>query len=88
MKGVELMKLILLILSILSIINPFSIFDSPKTDAVDTVVYEVQKGDTLWNIANQFAGDDVYIRKVIYTIEKDNEINGVLTPGQKLMIRK
>ena len=81
------MKLFLLILSILSIINPFSIFDSPKLDT-NTVMYEVQKGDTLWTIADKFFADDVDIRKVIYTIEQDNEINGVLTPGQKIMIRK
>lgn len=80
------MKLILFILSILSIISP-SFFDSPKLDT-NTVMYEIQKGDTLWNIANQFAGDDVDIRKVIYTIEQDNKIEGVLTPGQKIMIRK
>lgn len=79
------MKLILFILSILSIISPFS--DSPKLDT-DTVMYEVQKGDTLWTIADKFVNDDVDIRKVIYTIEQDNEINGVLTPGQKIIIRK
>lgn len=88
MKGVEPMKLILFILSVISIVTSFSFFDNPKNEAEKAITYEVQKGDTLWNIADKFVGDDVDIRKVIYTIEKDNEINGVLTPGQKLMIRK
>lgn len=81
------MKLILFLMSILSIISPFSFFDSPKLDT-ETVMYEVQKGDTLWTIADKFVGDDVDIRKVVYTIEQDNKIEGVLMPGQKIMIRK
>lgn len=73
-----------------TVISGYNILDEVKTPAqAQTVTYEVQEGDTLWNIAGKHSGNDTDIRRVIYTIEQDNQIkNGALTPGQKIVLRK
>lgn len=57
-------------------------------DYTDTVDYQVQSGDTLWNIVKNecFASDDVAqkydIRDVIALVVSYNNINNGIRPGQ------
>lgn len=55
----------------------------------ETVVYTVEKGDTLWDIAEKTGfGDDIDTRKIVNRIEKLNNINSANTiyPGDVLII--
>lgn len=53
------------------------------------VIYTVQEGDTLWDIAKEHKNPDDDIREIIYEIKEDNpQINKYLQPGQQLKISK
>lgn len=53
------------------------------------MTYEVQEGDTVWDIAGRHSDNRTDVRSVVYAIESDNHIkNGTLTPGQRIIIRK
>lgn len=47
----------------------------------------VSKGDTLWNIAKQYANKNQDIRNKIYEIQELNSINSDLKIGQELIIK-
>ncbi len=79
-----------LVLCIIILVVISSIFSTIGTvDAAsdnNTNIITVQNGDTLWAIAqNHYSGKD--IRRMIYKIEKINNINKcIIYPGQKLTI--
>ena len=48
---------------------------------------QIQPGDTLWNLAEDFGPDDQDIRKVVYSICEYNHISAdSLKPGQTIYI--
>jgi len=47
--------------------------------------WTVSPGDTLWAIASQHRGK-LEIRRYIYEIEKLNDINGQIYPGQRIIL--
>lgn len=50
--------------------------------------YEVEEGDTVWDIASRIATPREDVREIAYDIIKENNIkNAVITPGQVLIIR-
>ena len=56
---------------------------------MQTIVYTVQPGDTLWHIAGEHISDDENIEELLYQIRQDNNIQGAaIQPGQKIIIKK
>ena len=48
---------------------------------------QVEAGDTIWNIACEYAPDDMDVRKVVHDICDINEIQAdQLTAGQKIIV--
>lgn len=60
----------------------------PPVRSIITYRYEVQAGDTLWDIASKIAMPDEDVRELIHRIKVDNAIkNAPIRPGQELVIR-
>lgn len=50
--------------------------------------YDVEEGDTIWDVAQKIARPEEDVRELVRRIEKDNAIeNAVIQPGQELVIR-
>lgn len=66
----------------------FSILSTCKADTPLTKIeYRVQAGDTLWDIAHEYAPKGADIREYIYNIKKDNGLkNSEICPGMLLEI--
>ena len=46
----------------------------------------INSGDTLWTIAEQYMPSDIDIRKAVHIIKNVNEIDSQLQPGQTILI--
>jgi LysM repeat protein len=77
------MSILLFIISV-SIINKFDEISHRKPVTISYELYTVNSGDTLWSVAKQYYNGDP--RKLIYEIEKANDISALITPGQELLI--
>ncbi|MFZ7102751.1 MAG: cell division suppressor protein YneA [Peptococcaceae bacterium] len=53
---------------------------------VEFIQITVKPGDNLWKIADHYDNNKMDLRKLIYQIEKINEINADIYPGQVLDI--
>ena len=64
------------------------LFHSPPEEPYHMETYIVEAGDTAWTIMSENNTADKDIRKLIYYLEQDNDINaGYLQVGQILQIR-
>lgn len=55
--------------------------------AFDGRSYQVQSGDTLWQIASEKYDDSLDLRAVVYEIREANELEGaLLQPGRRLTL--
>ncbi len=84
----------LMLLAIFTFTMMISAFAKPATDGliepakepVKRVVY-VQPGDTLWGIAEQYGTKGMDVRKYIYMIKKENQLEtAALKAGQRLIL--
>ena len=52
-------------------------------------IHYVQEGETLWDIAGGVASNHDDIRRIIWKIQRDNDIGGNedIQPGQRLIIK-
>jgi len=58
-----------------------------QSDALEGRPYQVQPGDTLWQIAAAEYDDSLDLRAVVYEIREANDLDGaLLQPGQKLTL--
>ena len=46
----------------------------------------INSGDTLWTIAEQYMPSDMDIRKAVHIIKNVNEIDSQIQPGQTILI--
>lgn len=67
----------------LTMINHVQAQDSQSQEQLE--VWTVGQGDTLWSIANENRGR-TDVRKYIYQIQKLNDINSTIYPGQKIIL--
>lgn len=69
----------------------FLVFDSPSSEVpeqeedphIQTVYYEVEKGDTLWGIAREYYGSGPAYKKIM---QANGLKSSVIRPGMKLKI--
>lgn len=89
----KVMTFLFLILTIISIFAiGFRIFEVSAAEkelkTAETVEYLVQKGDTLWGIAEK-TGFNVDIREIVYRIKVLNNLDSsTIYPGDVLLIPK
>jgi LysM repeat protein len=58
-----------------------------ETSAVERVTVDIEKGDTLWSIANQYAPSNVSISSYVHKIMKLNGLeNPVIQEGHLLLL--
>lgn len=67
-----------------------SMFGMMESDSLSTPEYievKVRSGDTLWHIASVYGPDDVDIRRIVYEICRQNDVDAdTIVPGQILFI--
>ena len=73
------------------VIVAWYVFRPLSTEALDepltVITVSVEKGDSLWEIAERFDNNKMDLRRYIYIIEQYNRLDtSVLQPGQQLRI--
>ncbi|WP_108669309.1 cell division suppressor protein YneA [Peribacillus acanthi] len=69
---------------VLSIVTLFHLAKSPNEEFLSVTV---AKGDTIWDLANQYETEDLSKQDIISWIEKHNEINiNEIKPGQSIVL--
>ena len=53
----------------------FGLGDASGSDKIEYVSVKVESGDTLWNLAKEYGPSNIDVRKVIYEIEKLNNVD-------------
>ena len=74
---------------ILFIIFISGMFMTTYADAnnIKVVEYQIQAGDTLWEIAEEYNKSNKDIREYIYELKKINALNsGLINPGQTIKV--
>lgn len=80
-------SILILTFAIIFIITVISRVNEKQIDYVQEE-YVVQKGDTLWNIASEYASEHQDLREYIYQLKQVNNIDSSLKEGQTIIILK
>ena len=82
------MFLVVMILCLMTAIGTLLGFNTVNSASMNQYnQVQVEAGDTLWNIACEYAPDDMDVRKVVYDICDINEIQAdQLEAGQKIIV--
>lgn len=85
-KKVRLILVVVILTMLLGLgITSFQTVNAANQENVITVT--VNEGDTLWGIAKKYNTSNKDIRKVVYEIEKANNIKKcIIYPGQQLKV--
>ena len=67
-------------------VSVFNIGKVYSKSEIEYSVYVVDNGETLWDIANKNNPENKDIRKVVYEIQKYNNIGNVVNVGQEIKI--
>lgn len=82
----------LVLLVVLAVMSYLSLSGTLTADALEdkvTEYYQIQKGDTLWEIAKRYQAPNEDIRAVIYEIRQLNALESTdIYPGQVLIVPK
>lgn len=79
-------RIIILIIT-LAIISVPLIVKAQGTKESKYITVIVRSGDTLWDIASEYTGNNKDVRETIYNIKKANNLDDVIImPGQELII--
>lgn len=76
----------IMLTSIILFSSAYAAHTADKYQFGNTTEYIVQRGDTLWTIAEPYTAQDQDIRQVIYTIKQLSNIGSNIQPGDKLLI--
>ena len=68
------------------ICSTFNLGKVYSKERIDYIVYVVDSGETLWEIANKNNPENKDLRKLVYEIQKLNNIGSVLSIGQEVKI--
>ncbi|MDK2836496.1 MAG: hypothetical protein PWP21_1273 [Thermosediminibacterales bacterium] len=80
-------KIVVICCLIFIILISFLPKGTTKNNSQDYIIITVKKGDTLWRIASLYKEKNDDIRKIIYMIRKDNNLESAdIFPGQILKI--
>lgn len=82
MKKAVILGIILSLVIGLFVVNHVQAYSNSQQESATLIV---DKGDTLWGIANQHRGK-TDVRKYIYQIQKINDIGTTIYPGQELIL--
>lgn len=82
------MFLVVMILCLMTAIGTLLGFNTVNSASMNQYnQVQVEAGDTIWNIACEYAPDDMDVRKVVHDICDINEIQAdQLTAGQKIIV--
>lgn len=82
--------LALTIIIVVLIVFAYQLFKPTTIDAhepLQVVTVIVEKGDSLWKIADRYDNNKMDLRQYIYIIESYNKLdNTVLQPGQRIRV--
>ena len=87
-KFILIYKKIFIFLTIIITIATCIILNNSNNVPKETTTYIVKPGDTLWDIVAEYSDENTNIMEEIHKIKKQNNLNGYLKVGQKLIIEK
>lgn len=80
------MKKFVSICFILLVVACCSVLQGCESKYDGEIIYIVEKGDTLWNVAERYKPDGLNMNKYIHELRKINGIGADIYPGQVITV--